>query len=84
MSKGFINLAKQPESIAISSDMKESEPRGPSFYVSGIELPIEGTDVIKATVMLKPSVTMRDTDGKKDYSYDFEVKSIKFGDKDDS
>lgn len=79
MGEKFINLAKKHEGIAMTAE-KEPEPRGPTFYVHDIELPLDGkdTELIEATVKLKPTVTITERNGKKEYSYDFEVKAIKF------
>jgi len=76
----FINLKRGSESIGMAMPEKELEPRGPSFYVHDIELPLDSKDTkeLEAMVKLKPSVTITEREGKKRYSYDFEVTAIKF------
>jgi len=80
----FINLKeKSPDTMAMPVETKEKpESRGPSFYVSDIELPIDDKDLdnlLVAEIKLTPRrISKSTTNGKKNVSYDFEITGIRF------
>lgn len=89
--KSFIDLTDKPEEPAGAAmpDASEtrSEPRGPTVYIHGADLPLTVDDVGKtgtATIQYK----VRDhsvsksagNGGKLRKSYDLEIKGIKFND----
>lgn len=80
----FIDLCRGCEEMATAQPSKtdKPEPRGPTFYVSDMALPVSEDDVDKtmtATIKIKPRrVSVTKENGKVRRSYDFEIKGIKF------
>lgn len=82
----MINLKRASESIGMAmpaDNPEKSAPRGPTFYVRDVELPITEKDLNKemeAIIKIKP-IEIRESvvNGEKQCSYDFEVTGIKLG-----
>ncbi len=83
--KGFINLGKKNERIAIAMPEEEKDVVSyPSFYINDIDLGLDDKDLndeMEATVKLKMTRhTMTKENGKIRHSCDFEIMGIKFND----
>ena len=81
----FIDLREKPlkPEVAIQSPSSTKDnPRGPTFYVSNIDLPITDQDIddIKTVTMkIKPRrVSVTNENGTVRKSFDFEIMGIKF------
>jgi hypothetical protein len=78
----FINLKDKKDAPTIAESPKEEPPRGPTFYVSDIELPITDEDLnnsLTAEVKITPRrISKSETNGKKNISYDLEITGIRF------
>jgi len=78
----FINLKDKRDAPTIAESPKEEPPRGPSLYISDIELPIADEDLnnsLAAEIKLTPRRISKSTmNSKKSVSYDFEVTGIRF------
>ena len=78
----FINLKDKKDMAMPMETAKEETPRGPSLYISDIELPITDADLnnsLTAEVKITPrQISKNVTNNKKSVSYDFEITGIRF------
>jgi hypothetical protein len=82
----FVSLKDKPtemSGISVATEkMDKPKPRGPSLYVSDIDLPISDADidqVLTAEIKIIPKRISSSSDGdKKTKSFDFEVTAIRF------
>jgi len=77
----FINLKRAHEGIGMSIPEKAPEPMGPTFYINGVELPLNVDDLGKektATIKYKlKDISENVHNGDRKTSYDLEVLEIK-------
>lgn len=86
--ESFIDLKDRPEEMKgiVTSMAKGTQdkpkPRGPSLYISDIDLPITDQDIdqsLVAEIKLTPRRISSSSDGdKKTKSFDFEITAIRF------
>jgi hypothetical protein len=78
----FINLKDKRDAPMIAESSKEEPSRGPTLYISDIDLPIADEDLnnsLTVEVKITPRrISKSTTNGKTQVSYDLEVTGIRF------
>ena len=78
----FISLKDKRDAPTIAESPKEEPPRGPTLYISDIDLPIDDKDLntsLVAEVKITPRrISKTETNSKKSVSYDLEITGIRF------
>jgi hypothetical protein len=78
----FIDLKDKRDAPTVAESSKEEPPRGPTLYVSDIDLPITDQDLnsnMVAEVRITPrQITRSTTNGKPASSFQLEITGIRF------
>lgn len=78
----YINLKRDRSKTAGIEASPDDSPRGPTIYVSDIDLPIDDKDLntsLLAEVKITPRrISKTEENGKKSVSYDLELTGIRF------